>query len=227
MLYPGAFIPFAEESSLILEVDRFVLRESMRRATEWNEHLRGRLPVRVSVNVSPRFLRQLEAVDEIETLLETTQARAEWIQIEITERVTIGGDERTIQTLRALQGLGISIAIDDFGTGYSSLAYLRDLPVDVLKLDQSFVAGIETQSQFAIVEAVITMGHALGVRVTAEGVEFADQLHELRTLGCDSVQGFHFSAAVPADIASTMIEGLASARLAQLADAGVETEAAG
>lgn len=199
LLLPGAFIPFAEESSLIVEIDHYVLHEAMRQVQVWNSEPGVSRPVRMSVNLSARSLHERDLVERIEAQLTETECRAEWLQVEVTERTAVDGDERAANALHALRALGVSIAIDDFGTGYSSLAYLRDLPVDVLKLDQSFIARIDADAQSAIVAAVITMGHALGVHVTAEGVEYGSQLAELRALGCDTAQGFHFSAAVPRD----------------------------
>ena len=118
----------------------------------------------------------------------------ERLQLEITERTALADRERTGAGLGQLRDRRIRVAIDDFGTGYSSLSYLRHFPIDVLKLDKSFIDGIGTiESGGAIVEAVITMGHALGMRITAEGVERAEQATELRALGCDGPQGFHFA----------------------------------
>lgn len=218
LLYPGVFIPVAEESSLIIELDRYVMREALRQARIWNQHFTAR-PVRASVNVSPRFLRQVEVVDDVRSILAEVDAEPGWLQLEITERTAVIPDDRTLHTLRALRSLGIAVAIDDFGTGYSSLAYLRELPADVLKLDQSFVADVSNgPAQLAIVQAVITMGHALGIRVTAEGVEHPAQLAELRSLGCDTAQGFHWSAAVPPGSVRSLLEQLGGTRTVRPAD---------
>ena len=211
-LSPNIFVPIAEESSLVLDLDRYVLRESLRQARLWNTYLTNH-PVRVSVNLSARFLAQSDVVHEVRDLLETEGAQPEWLQVEITERIAIEHGERTDSVLASLRALGIAVAIDDFGTGYSSLSYLRQLPADVLKLDQSFLTdAVRQRAQSAIVQAIITMGHALGVRVTAEGVERADQLDELRDLGCDTAQGFLWSEPVPAEGVRGLLETLGALR---------------
>jgi len=197
LLLPGAFINFAESGPLIVDIDRYVLRQAMRQVATWNRDAASTRAIRVSVNLSPRFLQQADAGEQIGALLDETECEPGWLQVEVTERTTLEEDAHAIDVLHALRSAGVAIAIDDFGTGYSALAYLRDLPVDVLKLDQSFIAGIGSNTHSAIIAAVITMGHALGVRVTAEGVEYGSQLVELRALGCDAAQGFHFAPAVP------------------------------
>lgn len=197
ILNPGAFIPVAEESSLILAIDRFVLREACLRAAEWADLPGAHAGLRISVNLSPRYVRRAEAVDDVLAVLRETNADPHRLQLEITERIALVDDERTVDTLRQLRNLGVHIAIDDFGTGYSSLGYLKQFPIDVLKLDKSFIDTMETTAtDVAIVQAVITMGHAMGMRVTAEGVEYSEQAATLSTLGCDSAQGFHFSPAL-------------------------------
>ncbi|MGQ0805167.1 MAG: putative bifunctional diguanylate cyclase/phosphodiesterase [Actinomycetota bacterium] len=197
LLYPDAFIPVAEESTLIVAIDRYVLREACRQLAEWERERPTRGPLRVSVNLSPRFVHQPEVLRDVLGTLDETGVDAHRLQLEITERTALAERDRTGRTLHRLRDRGIRVAIDDFGTGYSSLSYLRHFPVDVLKLDKSFVDGIGTlESGAAIVEAVITMGHALGMRITAEGVERAEQVTELRALGCDAAQGFHFARPV-------------------------------
>jgi diguanylate cyclase (GGDEF)-like protein/PAS domain S-box-containing protein len=219
MLLPGAFIPFAEESSLILAIDRYVLRAACRQAAAW-EHLRpdGKL-LRISVNLSPRFVHQSQALEDVLSVLRETGADPNMLQLEITERTALGDEERLVRRLQRLRKLGMRVAIDDFGTGYSSLSYLRRFPVDVLKLDKSFIDGIaHHESDAAIVEAVITMGHALGMRITAEGVERGEQVAELRALRCDAAQGFHFSRA----LAPSAVEELLTAGDGVLAGGTVE-----
>jgi diguanylate cyclase (GGDEF)-like protein/PAS domain S-box-containing protein len=194
LMYPESFIPFAEESSLIVAIDRYVLREACRQVAEWERRGVGSGPLTVSVNLSPRFVNQPELVEDVSKVLRDTGLEPERLQLEITERTALADRERTGAGLGQLRDRRIRVAIDDFGTGYSSLSYLRHFPIDVLKLDKSFVDGIGTiESGAAIVEAVITMGHALGMRITAEGVERAEQATELRALGCDGAQGFHFA----------------------------------
>ncbi|HZR12508.1 MAG TPA: EAL domain-containing protein [Acidimicrobiia bacterium] len=193
-----AFVPLAEESSLIVAIDRLVLRTACVDGRRWHERLGPDAP-RVGVNLSARFLRQVEAVDEVAAQLDETGLDADRLQIEITERCAVTDEARTIEALERLRALGVVVAIDDFGTGYASLDYLKRLPVDTVKLDGSFVEGMdEAASEAAIIQAVITMSHALGLQVTAEGVERAEQAAVLRSLGCDNAQGHLFSPALPA-----------------------------
>lgn len=212
MLLPGAFIPFAEESSLILAVDRYVLREACRLGEEWRERCQSEL--RLSVNLSPRFIRQDDAVSDVALALELSDFPASALQIEITERTALSDDEVTTRNLEALRAFGVQIAIDDFGTGYSSLGYLRDLPVNCLKLDKTFVDGVAVRdADEAIARAVIAMGHALGMRITAEGVEDQNQAAQLRDLGCDTAQGWHYSHAQPPELVEELLrDGLADWR---------------
>ncbi|HEX7521988.1 MAG TPA: EAL domain-containing protein [Acidimicrobiia bacterium] len=205
MLLPASFIPFAEESSLILAVDRFVLRRSCLQAKEWQSRADAP-PLRVSINLSPRFVRQMDAGDDIMSIVRETGVDPHNIQLEITERTALTDEQRTVETLNALREYGIKVAIDDFGTGYSSLSYLKRFPIDTLKLDKSFVDGIcSLETDAAIVEAVITMGHALGMRITAEGVERPEQAARLRQLGCDTAQGFLFAHALAPDAVDEMM----------------------
>jgi diguanylate cyclase (GGDEF)-like protein/PAS domain S-box-containing protein len=200
LLEPADFIRVAEESSLILAIDRHVLREACRSAGKWSERRRGSDRVTVSVNLSPRFIRQPDVIEDIISTVREVGADPRCLQIEITERTALTDVDRTIDTLEGLRRLGIRIAIDDFGTGYSSLGYMKRLPIDVVKLDRSFVESMDLlEADVAIVQAVITMGHALGMKVTAEGVERVDQAARLRRLGCDTAMGFYWTSAVDAD----------------------------
>jgi diguanylate cyclase (GGDEF)-like protein/PAS domain S-box-containing protein len=213
LLAPKEFVPFAEESSLILALDRHVLREACRCAKQWSDPRRGRDRVVVSVNLSPRFIRQPDVVTDITETLREVDADPRCLQIEITERVALVDVDRTIATLDALRRLGIRIAIDDFGTGYSSLGLLKRLPVDVVKLARSFVESMDVlDADIAIVQAVITMGHALGMKITAEGVERVDQAARLRRLGCDTAMGFYWTSAVdPDELLEMLRDGVARA----------------
>ena len=200
LLEPEAFIPLAEETNLIIAVDRYVLREACRSARRWWDLRRPGNRVTVSVNLSPRFIRQPDVVNDIAATLREVDVDPRCLQIEITERTALTDVEQTIATLEQLRRLGIRVAIDDFGTGYSSLSYLKRLPVDVVKLDRSFVESVDVlESDVAIVQAVITMAHALGMKVTAEGVERVEQAVRLRRLGCDTAIGWYWTSAVDAD----------------------------
>ncbi len=199
-LMPARFVPFAEESSLIVAIDRYVLREASRWAKRWSAARAKGDSFIVSVNLSPRFMRQSDVVEDITKVLHETGVDPRLVQIEITERSALTDLETTCAQLHELRSIGVRVAVDDFGTGYSSLSYLKQLPIDVLKLDKSFVDGLEgAPSDLAIVQAIVTMGHALGVKVTAEGVERAEQAAQLRELGCDSAMGWLWSHALPAE----------------------------
>jgi diguanylate cyclase (GGDEF)-like protein/PAS domain S-box-containing protein len=197
LVLPDEFISSAEESSLIVAIDRLVLGTACARAEEWIDTRNGR-PLHLGVNLSPRFLRQAQAFEEVQEVLAESGIDPTRLQLEITERTALADDERTLHTLACLREIGIGVAIDDFGTGYSSFAYLKRFPVDVLKLDKTFVDAIDRPGpDHAIVQAVIAMGHALGIRIVAEGVERPEQAARLRELGCDGAQGFLFAPAVP------------------------------
>jgi diguanylate cyclase (GGDEF)-like protein/PAS domain S-box-containing protein len=201
LVEPDRFVPVAEESPLIVAIDRLVLREASRWARCWSKLAREGDPVVVSVNLSPRFLAQADAVADVVRALDETGVDPRCLQIELTERSALTDLEVTSLKLGQLRSLGLRVAIDDFGTGYSSLSYLKQLPLDVLKLDRSFLETIDTvEGDVAIVQAMITMGHALGMKVTAEGVERVEQADRLRELGCDSAMGWLWSAAVTPEI---------------------------
>jgi EAL domain-containing protein (putative c-di-GMP-specific phosphodiesterase class I) len=158
----------------------------------------------MAVNLSARQLAQPDLVAQVAAALERTGAPPECVCLEITESVLMG--ETTIEGIDALRALGVNLSIDDFGTGYSSLGYLRRFPVDSVKVDRSFVDGLGTESEdSAIVAAVVSLGHALGLSVVAEGVETERQLEDLRALGCDRAQGFLFSAPQPADVFASVV----------------------
>jgi EAL domain-containing protein (putative c-di-GMP-specific phosphodiesterase class I) len=194
LISPGAFIPLAEETDLVVAIDRFVLAEATRCAHGWQASLG---PVVVSVNLSPRWLRRHAACDEILEIVAASGLDPKLLQVEVTERLALG-DDGAVECLERLRGAGLRVAVDDFGTGHSALGYLRRFPIDVIKLDRSFVERVDRVSpEAAIVQAVIALGHALDMHVTAEGVERAEQVDRLRALGCDSAQGHYFSVPVP------------------------------
>jgi len=186
---PARFIPLAEENGLIVPIGTWVLGEACRLAAEWQiGPLKG---VGVAVNVSAA---QFACPDFIETVTQTlgsTGLRPELLELELTERVFMRYEKESIRTLTQLRKLHVSIAIDDFGTGYSSLSYLQNLPIDLIKIDQSFVAATDRKhSGAAILRCLIDLAHTLGIKVIAEGVETQKQLNLLKSLGCDEMQGF-------------------------------------
>jgi diguanylate cyclase (GGDEF)-like protein len=194
LLPPHAFIPLAEETGAILPIGRWVLEEACRQVMKWRAQLPRGAPFRMSVNVSPVQLQQPEFVAQVASSLRQAGMDSDGLQLEITETAFVHHAEPTIAKLTALRELGVHLAIDDFGTGYSSLSYLRRLPVDTVKIDQSFMQDFHHgSSTAAIVRAVIALAHALNMTVTAEGIETADQLVFLAALDCDHGQGFYFA----------------------------------
>ncbi len=194
LVAPDGFIALAEETGLIVPIGTWVLNEACRLAQGWQAERGIDEPLVVRVNVSARQLAQDDLVDIVAAALEATGMEPAHLCLEVTESVLVEDPEASTRKLAALKALGVKLAIDDFGTGYSSLEYLRTFPVDCVKIDRSFVRGIPHSSEdVAIVNAVIELGHALGLSVTAEGVETTDQLGNLQTTGCDTFQGFLFS----------------------------------
>jgi diguanylate cyclase (GGDEF)-like protein/PAS domain S-box-containing protein len=196
MLPPLEFIDLAERNGAIVPLGRWVLFEACRQARLWVDALGDAAPY-VSVNVSPRQLVHPDWVDEVSAALSETELKPSQLQLEITERAVLSDEPHTSETLRTLCDMGVRLAIDDFGTGYSSLAYLRRLPVHGLKIDGSFIRGLreadpEDSKDDKIIQALITMAHALDLVVTAEWVETASQSHRLSVLGCDVGQGNWF-----------------------------------
>ncbi|HUD54176.1 MAG TPA: EAL domain-containing protein [Terracidiphilus sp.] len=200
--YPGEFIPVAEESDLIILLDRWVLREACRQMAEWHRSFPSVSPLTINVNVSARHLCDLRLVEEVELALAESGLNPEALSLEVTESSLIGNAEQTLATLNRLKAIKVRLEIDDFGTGYSSLSYLQRLPFDTLKIDRSFVCEMSAENDSAdIVKAIVEMAHSLRLKVIAEGVETEEQLSQLRELGCNSVQGFLFSRPVSATIA--------------------------
>jgi diguanylate cyclase (GGDEF)-like protein len=206
---PARFIPLAQSNGLIHEVGRQVLNKACGQVREWR---RLGLPVRVAVNLAPEQLMRDDIVDEIGQALERYGIEGRWLELEITESTAMADVEGSIRKLAELRALGVQIAIDDFGTGYSSLAYLNRLPLDTLKIDRSFVAGLPDtgKNEFLVVRSIIALGHNLGLNVIAEGVETEEQRECLVDLECDEAQGFLFGAPQPP-------EKIALARLGKLA----------
>jgi diguanylate cyclase (GGDEF)-like protein/PAS domain S-box-containing protein len=210
-LGPDRFVGLTEESGLIAGLGRWVLTEACRQAAVWRRGHPGRDLV-MSVNIAVRQLRDPDLVLDVVRILEETGIRPEYLQLEITESAVMTSGGEPLQTLRALTELGVRVAIDDFGTGYSNLAYLRHLPVHVLKLAGSFVDGLRPAERpdpvdQALVATLIEMAHTLGHSVTAEGVETAEQAARLRALGCDTAQGWYYARAGRAGEVTRLLTG--------------------
>ncbi|GGE81247.1 putative bifunctional diguanylate cyclase/phosphodiesterase [Massilia psychrophila] len=196
MISPNDFIPLAEETGLIFEVGNWVLEEACRQIRAWKDCGLAMPPV--AVNMSARqFDRRLPA--RIQDVLERHGVQPEQIMLEITESLLVGGFDNVIAIMNELVAMGLALALDDFGTGYSSLAYLKKFPISTLKIDRSFVIGLpDEENDCAIARAIVTMAQQLRQEIVAEGVETAEQMAFLRDLGCDQLQGWLFSPAVPA-----------------------------
>jgi len=192
MIAPTRFIGLAEEMGLIVPIGAWVLRTACLQTMAWQKAGFG--PLRVAVNLSPRQFGQQSLVQSIDDVLRETGMTPSLLELELTEGTVMHDVDHAIDVLRNLKALGVHISIDDFGTGYSSLSYLRRFPIDVLKIDQSFVRELSIDADdAAIVRAIITLAHSLRLQVIAEGVENAAQLEFLRAEGCDLMQGYLFS----------------------------------
>jgi diguanylate cyclase (GGDEF)-like protein/PAS domain S-box-containing protein len=198
LLLPATFIAVAEESGLIEPIGQWALRTACQRARAWQDA--GYPPLKIAVNISPRqLLKPREFSRSLMRTLSATGLDPQFLELEMTESLLLHNADENIAVLRKLGKDGVRIAVDDFGTGYSSLAYLRQLPIDTLKIDRTFVRDIESDPEdAAIIHAVVAMGHSLGLQVTAEGVESMGQLQALQRLGCDEYQGYLFSKPLPA-----------------------------
>ena len=205
ILAPDVFIPLGEETGEIQRIGSWVLTEACREARSW-QALHNRGGVVISVNVSARQLQQPEFVDEVAAALEDSGLDPGLLQLEITESLLVEQGQLTLQRLDELKRLGVRLAIDDFGTGYSSLSYLSHLPVDVLKLDRSFVGslGLDERAD-SIVRAIIMLAHGLLINVVAEGIETEEQQELLRRFGYSRGQGYLYSRPVPADVAARIV----------------------
>jgi EAL domain-containing protein (putative c-di-GMP-specific phosphodiesterase class I) len=210
---PLKFIPIAEESGLIEALGGWVLEAACRQLSAWRAE--GIEDLRMAVNLSAQQLRSPDLVQAVDALLKRHGLKGSDLELEITESVAMENPERAIDQLQALRDLGIQLAIDDFGTGYSSLAYLKRLPIHVLKLDRTFVRDIETDpSDAEISAATLALAHNLGLKVIAEGVETEAQRDYLIQHQCDFMQGFLFSKPLPAEEALRFIRERASASVA-------------
>jgi predicted signal transduction protein with EAL and GGDEF domain len=191
LLLPTDFIHVAEETGLIVPMGAWVLDQACRQVMRWQASIPALGPLRLSVNLSGRQLGHPSLVSDVRAIINDTHINPSQVELEITESVLMDDVEMSEDTLGQLKRLGVKLAVDDFGTGYSSLSYLRRFPVDVLKVDRSFVDGLgHDPSDSAIVTAIVTLAHTLGLSAIAEGVETTDQLDELRRLRCDMAQGF-------------------------------------
>jgi len=198
LVLPGRFITVAEESGLIIPVGAWIIDEACRQQAEWRDRGLGDIPV--SVNLSAAQLRDPSLLAKLGATLQARQTSPHKIELELTESLLMENVDSNIALFHALKHLGVLLSIDDFGTGYSSLSYLNRFPIDKLKIDQSFVRDmLDDTSDLAITRAIIGLGHTLGLKVVAEGVEHAEEKQMLAAAGCDELQGYFFSRPLPED----------------------------
>jgi diguanylate cyclase (GGDEF)-like protein/PAS domain S-box-containing protein len=210
LIPPDSFISIAEETGLIIPIGQWILAEACRQNSAWQRA--GLPPISISVNLSPIQFRHAGLVSSVADALAQAALDPACLELELTESFVMQDAERINVAMQSLKGLGVDIAVDDFGTGYSSLSYLKRFPVDRLKVDKSFVRDIDSDpDDAAIVRAIITLGHALGLKVVAEGVETSAHLEFLQQHGCDELQGYYFSRPVPAAGMEDLLRGPTSA----------------
>jgi EAL domain-containing protein (putative c-di-GMP-specific phosphodiesterase class I) len=203
LVSPASFIPLAEEVGLIVPIGEWVLRQACGDAASWPDD------ITVAVNLSPAQFKSARLAETVMLSLASSGLQPHRLELEITEGVLLVEHETTLAVLHQLRSLGVRIAMDDFGTGYSSLSYLRSFPFDKIKIDRTFIQGMaQDDSSSAIVRAVVGLSSRLGMTTTAEGVETAAQLDEVRAEGCTEVQGFYFSAAKPASELPLLIKAV-------------------
>jgi EAL domain-containing protein (putative c-di-GMP-specific phosphodiesterase class I) len=200
---PAEFIPVAEENGFICEMGAWALRAACTQGRLWEK---AGLSSRVAVNLSTRQIASGGIVALVVEVLEETGLTPSLLELEITESIAMSDIEYVIETLLALKKLGVTIAMDDFGTGYSSLSYLKRLPLDILKVDQSFIRNLTVDAgDAAITRTVVAMAHSFGMQVVAEGVETIEQRDWLRELGCEVAQGYLYAKPLPADEATVFL----------------------
>ena len=205
LVLPGQFMSVAEETGAIVPIGKWVLETACAQLKQWHEM--GLPRIGMAVNVSARQLNQDDLVDTVSGVLSKTGVQPRYLELELTESVAMKDAIRTIDVFTELKKMGIHLSIDDFGTGYSSLSYLKRFPIDMLKIDRSFVKDIVNDSDDeAIVKAIIAVAHSLKLAVVAEGVETEEQLRFLRLHHCDEWQGFYFSPPVPAQDVTQMLQ---------------------
>lgn len=205
MIRPDQFIPVAEDTGLITRIGEWTLHEACHQNKTWQD--KGLPKIKISVNLSPRQFQHQSLIDLVGEALAKSELAPVYLDLEIVEGTAMHDIEQTIASLQQLKKLGLSISIDDYGTGYSTLSYLKQFPVDTLKIDMSFIRNlVESSGDRAIVSSTILLAHNLGLSVVAEGVEDAQQLELLQNLDCDEIQGYYFSRPLPADEFSKLLE---------------------
>jgi diguanylate cyclase (GGDEF)-like protein/PAS domain S-box-containing protein len=207
MVSPAEFIPVADESGLIIPINRLLMRDACDQLRRWQREFPSDPPLTMSVNIAPRQFIQSDLAADIQSIIEQAQIEPCTLQLEIIETTAMGDAERATDVLAALKAIGVRLSIDDFGTGYSSLARLQSMPVDSLKVDRSFISTMEDNlDSQEIVRMIVAMAHALKLKVVAEGTETEKQIQLLRLLGCEMAQGYFFARPVPPENISHLLE---------------------
>jgi EAL domain-containing protein (putative c-di-GMP-specific phosphodiesterase class I) len=206
LVAPGRFIPIAEDSGLIVPIGEWVITEACRQAVAWQKA--GLPALQMAVNLSAVQFKRGNVEQIVITALQQSGLAPSLLELELTESILIENVEQVLSTVKRLKQLGVKLSIDDFGTGYSSLSYLKRFDIDKLKIDQSFIRDLATDTDdAAIVNAVIQMARSLNLKTIAEGVEHPDMLDLLRGFQCDEVQGYYFARPMPADEFSAYLSG--------------------
>ena len=208
IISPAKFIPLAETTGLIIELDQFVMRTAMKQMAQWYKD--GLNPGKLALNLAVKQLQQKDFIEVLQKMLSETKCKPEWIELEVTESKIMHNPEEAIVVLNQISDIGIELAIDDFGTGYSSLSYIKKLPIHKLKIDQSFIRDLPDDAEdSAITKAVISLTQNLNLKVIAEGVETEEQRDFLLENGCDYIQGYFYSKPVDADgMADILTKGI-------------------
>jgi EAL domain-containing protein (putative c-di-GMP-specific phosphodiesterase class I) len=201
---PGHFIPIAEETGILAEIDGYVLNEACRTMAGWQRDFDLPVPLTIAVNASPRRFDDDALIEQIKSVIAEHRLLPGTLKLEITESLLLEQDTSVLARLEKLKSLGVRLVIDDFGTGYSALAYLHKLPLDTLKIDQSFIKNLTEQKE--VVRTILALAKQLGLDAVAEGVETAEQLACLRGLGCQLAQGYFFARPVLADEACLLVK---------------------
>ncbi len=205
-LSPGRFLPIAEETGLIIPLDRWVLQEAQHQLQAWKAEIIPNLPLTISVNLSGKQFSEQDFLDQIIQILSAGAQAPNWLKFEITESLITQDETVVSNILWQLRDLGICLSIDDFGTGYSSLSRLQQFPIDTLKIDRSFISSLRTKGQHrSMVQSIVALAHSLDMDVVAEGIETTEQLQQLQDLECKYGQGYLFSRPVDSRAAGSLL----------------------
>ncbi|MDK9694182.1 MAG: EAL domain-containing protein [Sulfurimonas sp.] len=205
MIYPDSFIQLAQDTGMIVAIDRLVMKMAMKQVSQW--YAKGLNPGILALNLAMKQLAKEDFIDMLNAMFEECKFQPQWLELEVTEGEIMKNPQNAIEVLRKISDMGIELAVDDFGTGYSSLSYLKRLPIDKLKIDKSFVDGLpENEEDVSIARAIIALAHSLKLSVIAEGVENAEQKEFLAQNGCDFIQGYYYSKPIPSDEMEEILE---------------------